>query len=740
MQQQSSSRNLILAIALCAGILFGWPVLMRWIDPPKPKPPVEPTPAEVLAKLAASPEGRDAGLGAYLATIGSPVPAAAGEIKLASKLLALQPPPKPVEPTPPKPEVASAKPELITLGDDDSFLKVTLTTLGGAVHDTVLNEFKAADEMGREVPGKNLHLVPGPTPSFTLTHYEKPDEEHPRPLDTLERLVWKREPLPSGVDPKWEARFSATVPGFDLVVTKIYTLRPHDYHVGLTLRFARPAGAQKSPQGGEFRYQLSGPRRTPIEGVWYTSTFRNALFGFYEGTSFRRTLEDAGQIQFTAGGRRHEFFRGSPNHLRYALIATQYFASGIVVDDQQPDQNFIEFVRATAEETAHREHPFLDDITVRVISERMNPDPGTAVEHKFLLYQGPAKVSLLGQMPGVDPALVTHYKDDLNLRTITDYQSPTWIGSVAGSIGWSSLVIACTNLMHWLLNFMHGFIPVYGLCIILLTVMVRGLLHPFSRRQQAAGQKMQAQMARLKPEIEKLQAKHKDDFAAFNRARTELFLKNGINPLAQMGGCLLLLAQTPIFMGLYYALQESIFFRLTPFLWIPNLAAPDMLLWWSEKIPLISTPESLGGFLYLGPFLNILPIIAVGLMLVHQTISMPPPTDEQQAMQYKMMKWMTVFFAIFFYRMPAGLCIYFIASSLWALTERKLIPKPKVADLVVTTSTGGSPPTNGPGGKAVRPKPGGPRGGKGRGRSEPEKPKGKLQSWWAKVLEEARKK
>jgi YidC/Oxa1 family membrane protein insertase len=510
--------------------------------------------------------------------------------------------------------------------------------------------------------------------------------------------------------------------------------------VGLTLRFAKAAGSAKLPQGGEFRYQLSGPRRMPIEGVWYTSTYRNALIGYDEGGSFRRTLEDAGQVQFGGGGKRHEFYRGSNSHLRYAGIALQYFASMIVIDDAQPDRDFIEFVRSTPEEHGNKDHQYLDDITVRVISEKMNPDPGSVVEHKFLLYQGPAKVALLAKLPGVDAGLVERYKDGLHLNTLTDYQSPTWLGSFASSIGWSQLVIACTNLMHILLNFLHSFIPIYGLCIIALTVMVRGLLHPFSRRQQAAGQRMQLAMARLKPQLEVLQAKYKDDFSALNRAKTELFLKNGINPLAQMGGCLLLLAQTPVFMGLYYALQESIFFRLEPFLWIRNLAAPDMLVWWTDKIPWISTPESLGGLLYLGPYLNILPIIAVALMLVHQTISMPPPTDENQAMQYKMMKWMTGLFAIFFYRMPAGLCIYFIASSLWALTERKLIPKPKVTDPAEAppASGGGSPPP-GPG-RAVRPKPGGPRGPKGRGRPEPEEPKGKIRTWWQKVLEEARKK
>ena len=70
----------------------------------------------------------------------------------------------------------------------------------------------------------------------------------------------------------------------------------------------------------------------------------------------------------------------------------------------------------------------------------------------------------------------------------------------------------------------------------------------------------------------------------------------------------MVLLQMPIFLGLYYALQESIHFRLASFVWIENLAAPDMLKWWGENIPFISRPEDQGGLVYLGPFFNLLPV------------------------------------------------------------------------------------------------------------------------------------
>src|SRR5208283_2851560 len=119
------------------------------------------------------------------------------------------------------------------------------------------------------------------------------------------------------------------------------------------------------------------------------------------------------------------------------------------------------------------------------------------------------------------------------------------------------------------------------------------------------------------------------------------------------------------------------------FLWIQNLAAPDMLWRWGENlvIPIvkaISDPDNHGAIYYLGPYFNLLPVIAVGFMIMQQKMLTPPPQDEQQAFQQKLMKYMMVFFGVMFYKVAAGLCMYFIVSSLWGFAERKLLPKKKL--------------------------------------------------------------
>jgi YidC/Oxa1 family membrane protein insertase len=402
-----------------------------------------------------------------------------------------------------------------------------------------------------------------------------------------------------------------------------------------------------------------------------------------------------------------------------------------------------------------------DDVTVRVATEPIELKPGEEVVHKYLLYNGPAKTMLLSQMGGVEavrPELVNRYLYDLNLDTLIDYQSNNWFGNyITGPLRISYLLIQITNIMHTVLWGLHYYVGIpYIVCIMILTLMVRGVMFPVSRKQAMTSLRMQE----LAPELKKLKEKHGDDKTAMGAAQMELYRKHGINPL---GTCWMLLLQMPIFMGLYYSLQESIHFRLAGVssYWMPNLAAPDMLVYWSNNIPFISQPEYYGWPFYLGPFLNILPILAVSLMLVQQKWTMPPPTDEQQEQQQKMMKYMMVFMGVMFYKVASGLCIYFIASSVWGFMERRMLPKRKP----------GAPPTEDkPGVLARLLPPKSPNGiatapaketfssrffkeeprGKGkrgkRGQEKAGKAEGdgtmwdRLRAWWEGVLEQAQKK
>ena len=117
--------------------------------------------------------------------------------------------------------------------------------------------------------------------------------------------------------------------------------------------------------------------------------------------------------------------------------------------------------------------------------------------------------------------------------------------------------------------------------------------------------------------------------------------------------------------------------------WCSNLAAPDMLYDWSWFMP--DAVNNGVGFLFplsgdvrMGPYLNLFPIITLVLFLVQQKVMMPPAADEQAAQQQKIMKYVMFLMGLMFFKVAAGLCIYFIASTFWGLAERRFLPKPRL--------------------------------------------------------------
>jgi len=239
--------------------------------------------------------------------------------------------------------------------------------------------------------------------------------------------------------------------------------------------------------------------------------------------------------------------------------------------------------------------------------------------------------------------------------------------------GWPIFALPA-KLLRLVLNGLYGItaligMPNYGISIILLTVIVRTCMIPVSLKQARSAAKMQE----LAPEVQKIKDKFPDDPMKQHTAVQELYKKHDFN---MFGGCLPVFIQLPIFIGLYRCLSVDIDLRdaaLFPGLaWASNLAGPDKLFRWDSWMPTFLADEADG---YLGPFFNVFPLITVTLFLIQQKMFTPPATDEQTKMQQQMMTYMTVFMGVMFYKVPAGLCIYFITSSLWGIAERKLLPK-----------------------------------------------------------------
>ncbi|MEC9094046.1 MAG: YidC/Oxa1 family insertase periplasmic-domain containing protein [Planctomycetota bacterium] len=271
--------------------------------------------------------------------------------------------------------------------------------------------------------------------------------------------------------------------------------------------------------------------------------------------------------------------------------------------------------------------------------------PGESVKHSYLIFAGPKENELL------------------EMYTIADTVTYGWFAAFSWPL---------VKLLH----LFYAIIGNYAIAIVILTILVRLAMMRFSRKMVLNAQMMQL----LSPEIKALTEKHKDDFQAKSRAQQELFRKYNYNPFS---GCLVMLIQLPVFIGLYRGLSVDMALRDQPLIpginWCSNLAGPDQFWRWADSLPpFMSFLTHETG--WLGPYFNVLPIISVVLMLIQQKLFTPPPTDEQQAMMQKVMTFMMVFIGVIFFKVPSGLCIYFITSTLWAIMEKKLIPPPQLPE------------------------------------------------------------
>ena len=243
----------------------------------------------------------------------------------------------------------------------------------------------------------------------------------------------------------------------------------------------------------------------------------------------------------------------------------------------------------------------------------------------------------------------------------------------------------CSKPLLWLMHILYTltFSITYTIPIIIITILVRCLMIPFSRRAALNAQMMQY----LQPKMKAIKEKYPENMQEQAKAQQELFKQHNYKPL---GGCFMGFIQLPVFLGLYRGLSLDIALRDQPLIpgldWCSNLSGPDQLMYWKHW-----WPSWLGEAGWFGPYLNILPLVTMVLFLVQQKMFTPPAVDEQQKMMQKMMSFMMLFMAIMFFKVPAGLCVYFVTSSIWAILEKKLLPKPELDTTKLEAESNKSP-------------------------------------------------
>jgi YidC/Oxa1 family membrane protein insertase len=215
-----------------------------------------------------------------------------------------------------------------------------------------------------------------------------------------------------------------------------------------------------------------------------------------------------------------------------------------------------------------------------------------------------------------------------------------------GWFGW--LAEGLLRVMKWF----HAKGLSYALAIIAITFIIKLVFWPITARSTRAMKKMAAVNAKMMPEITKIREKYKDDYQKMNLKMMEIYKKYGVNPLSQMGGCLPMLIQIPVFFGFFTMLRSAVELRGAEFLWVADLSSPDTVM-------------EIYGF----P-INILPLLMTGTMFLQMRLQPPSPTMDPS--QQAIMKYMPLMFVFILYSASAGLCLYWTVQNVLSIVQTKM--------------------------------------------------------------------
>jgi YidC/Oxa1 family membrane protein insertase len=198
--------------------------------------------------------------------------------------------------------------------------------------------------------------------------------------------------------------------------------------------------------------------------------------------------------------------------------------------------------------------------------------------------------------------------------------------------------------LFWVLKQIHNIVGNWGWSIIIITILLKLLFYKLSETSY----KSMAHMRKVQPRLQQLKERYGDDRQKLNEAMMKMYKEEKINPL---GGCLPILVQIPVFIGLYWMLLESVEMRQAPFmLWINDLSTPD-------------------------PF-YVLPVL-MGLTMFIQHKLNPTPLDPIQA---RVMMILPLGMTFFFFFFPAGLVLYWVVNNALSIAQQWYITRIVIAE------------------------------------------------------------
>lgn len=393
--------------------------------------------------------------------------------------------------------------------------------------------------------------------------------------------------------------------GVPFTLTKTYVFKPAEYMMELKITIENSRNAAPAINNGGYAYTL---RYGPQIGPNFDKLDGRYAYRKYYTFSEKKAVETKVKEGYTPVSGR----------VSWAAVAGKYFTAIGIPDATPYDIGF-----------SNNEVPGVGEGSQLYFSRPVIKNVNKS-EDVFRFYLGPKNDKSLAVYN--DPRDNSFRMGNMELDQVVDTSS---------ILGWLEF------LLSKLLIIFYSLIPNYGVAIILVTVVIKVIFFPFTRKSSESTAKMSA----LSPQMDELKKKYKDKPEQLNKAMAELYKKEGVNP---MGGCLPLIIQMPFFFAMYGLFNKYFEFRGAVFIpgWITDLSAPEAIFTFSNfTIPILGWDA-----------IRLLPMLFVLTQLLYTKLMQP--SSGQANSQMKMMNtMMPIMFFFILYNAPSGLLLYWIASN-----------------------------------------------------------------------------
>ena len=255
-------------------------------------------------------------------------------------------------------------------------------------------------------------------------------------------------------------------------------------------------------------------------------------------------------------------------------------------------------------------------------------------------------------------------RDEKALRIFNVAEKNSWnlsglrLNECLNSNGWLGWL---ETVLKWIMEIINKFVHNWGASIIIMTIFIKLLMFPFTRKQSLGTLKMQ----QIQPKVQAVQAKYANNQQKMQEEMAKIYKEAGYNP---MSGCLPMLVQFLILFAMYNLFNNYFEFRGAEFIphWIEDLSSGDSVYTLKFDIPFF------GNQIRVLPFIYLVSQLLFGKITGNGGTAAPGTSQAQMQM---MMYVMPIMFFVLFYNAPSGLLIYWTVSNVFQMGQQIIINK-----------------------------------------------------------------